>query len=313
LDAQNSLSWFHADWGYAILLAAFTMHILRRHCRPLLFPPGLLALAFLLLLGCGVIRQHAKSLKRSYVLSVEASSPTPLHLFSPLFIPRKPAQMTPEEVAQFRRWQTITFTGSTWPDYFSVRQVQSATRHLRDDFDYDSGLRILFTPHANLNKIAQVLSCFYQVGGNKYWLDASQESLSLFMLFPKPEQELKKQAQLPVFEFEEGFLDGDFIPSPAPAVSQWQLITQYSELHLLLLLSPEWRTALSLLGLLAVVSFSQLCSRIAAKTWGGGAKKACVTLPRPTYTLLCPLFPPTCAKPCSTCPRRKKTSFWPAS
>lgn len=241
-----------------LFLLPFAMYALRRHRRPLLFPPGLLALGFLLLLGCGVVSQQAGQRRNFRVLQLTMPALVPdsldLRLDSQKYMP-------PAELERYRPWQTITLTSNTWQDYFSLRQAQAVAQALHTDPAHDRGLRIRFAERATYASLVRSIDCFQVTGIRKYWLDMRQEPTTLYTFTSKPRP-------IPI-EVEQGWECGGVlllkydVPPSAPALTpSEQLLAFWSALLApgtwAPLFHPEWRTSLYLLLFLSVLSFSRL-------------------------------------------------------
>ncbi|MCB2377885.1 hypothetical protein LGH70_09850 [Hymenobacter sp. BT635] len=216
-----------------------------------------MALAFLLLLGCGVLGQQAGRLKTYHILQITVPPPVPDEEYAELM---PEPYMAPVDLEAFRPWHTVTFTGNTWLDYFSLSQVQAIARKLHDTPEHDRGLRIRFTEQATYARLVQSVDFFNVVGIKKYWLDMRQEPTTLYTFTSKPRGMLPDSGRMMDCA---GIVLIDYMPpvTPAPTFLQ-QFLAFWSALFApgtwAPLLHPSWRNSLYLLLLLSLVSGGRL-------------------------------------------------------
>ncbi|MBO0359968.1 hypothetical protein J0X19_18555 [Hymenobacter sp. BT186] len=169
-----------------------TLYLPRRHRRPLLFPPGLLALAWLLWLGCATLPQMQEPQQGVFQLTVDfkpfRDEMKPLPIQGAFVIPA--SYMSPLELATLRPWKNISFTGNLWSDYFSYQQVAAATLELKDNNYEDSGVRVFFNTPAHYRSLVYTLDKFNTADtlANRvhYWLDIRHQPTTIYAITSKP-------------------------------------------------------------------------------------------------------------------------------
>jgi hypothetical protein len=136
------------------------LYIPRRHRRKLLLPPGLLALAFLLLVGCGILKAQARI--RSYAV-LQLTTP---NLCGQLNSVLKTVCISPaNELEQENRFCTISFTGNSVNDDSNMRflQHQLYIRHTTaDSVAFEKGLAIRFHDKSRYASFISVLDTLAQ-------------------------------------------------------------------------------------------------------------------------------------------------------
>ncbi|NVO84139.1 hypothetical protein [Hymenobacter terrestris] len=220
----------------------------RRHRRRLLLPPGLLALAWLLWLGCvalpqvrGVVPQHV----------MEVGFP-PLHknLWG------YPVDASLQEIAAFRPWQTLAVTGNLFEDYFSLRNAQAFFRHLEADPNHNRGLQVRIGQEASYSSLIQLLDWCNVYDMKRYWVDIRHEPTTLYTFTSKPDPNYKG-----IPDWVCG-VSGGYLP-PVLHKPFWvqfdDFVTAFWEFGWFAsLLSPDWRNSTLLLLLLGAVSAYRL-------------------------------------------------------
>jgi hypothetical protein len=184
------------------------LYLPRRHCRPLLFPPGLLALAWLLWLGCAALpqmrgmqpRQGAMSLfiyPANYCVGFDflpcTDRPMP-PLLSPVCYPS-------ERLETFRCWQDVVFTGSLWVDYFSYQQLQLALQRVQNTQNFHLnimiGLRVHFSSKATYSSLVYSLDALKRYEAGNYWLDIYRRPTTLYVFISNPSDNYMRWAKQP--------------------------------------------------------------------------------------------------------------------
>jgi hypothetical protein len=236
-----------------------TLHLPRRHRRPLLFPPGLLALAWLLWLGCVALPQMRGMERPEYVMQMTVPPPVqginemiPLPVKGALFW--EEPYMAPLEVAAFRPWQDVHFTGNLWNDYFSLQQAHTTVKQLQADPDHDRGLRIKFEPQATYSTLVQMFDLSNVMDVKRYWLDIRHSPTTLYMFTTEP----------PLFVEDVESMDGcllcnDVIPYTPKPTLQENLVQFFAPLSHLF--QHDWRNSTLLLLLMALLSAVRLGRR----------------------------------------------------
>ncbi|UOG76359.1 hypothetical protein MTX78_07100 [Hymenobacter tibetensis] len=152
-----------------------TLYLPRRHRRPLLLPRGLVALAFLLLIGCiGLIDQprlHRYSVMQLTVPRICDEQKEPYGLCVDFA----------REAVKKGLWQTADFTGNATADSSNLRLAQ---RHLRAMHHHSttSGLQIRFHTQARYGSLLDVLDDVNQASLTKYFLDLYSPITTLYVL-----------------------------------------------------------------------------------------------------------------------------------
>jgi hypothetical protein len=159
------------------------MYVVRRHSRPLFFPTGLLALAWLLCLGCALLAGRPELRHRYRVMQV--SIPPAKQAF--LRLGKEAIGLYPEElyvsparVDTMHPWHTVRFTGNPWQDDLSTRTATFVARQLHAEPDHDRGLRIYFESRSLYRSLVTILDLFQVVGLKKYWLDVQHQPTTLY-------------------------------------------------------------------------------------------------------------------------------------
>ena len=152
------------------------LYIPRRHRRKLLLPPGLLALAFLLLVGCGVIAPIVKERTKA-VLQLTFPTPTPL-TFGYTKIPWE----SPQQLANMRQWESYEITGNKLLDWYNWQLAQRTIKALHSSPDSVRGTRIYFRQNAKYEYIIKALSYLNRNGVKKYALDMRIPDPTLYVL-----------------------------------------------------------------------------------------------------------------------------------
>lgn len=217
----------------------------RRHCRQLLFPPGLLALAWLLLLGCAALPQMRRMQQPQVILQLTMQ---PLKsCFDPAFTGsyntaiRFSSSWLPclsaDKLEAFRSWQTVTFSGKIFADYFAYQQVLRASEAVKTDTTYRVGLRTHFAPGATYNSLVFSVDLLDKQGIKSWWLDMHHLPTTLYAFTNKPD----------TARFICG-TDAYYIHLPEPG----------QPFDFSILLSPDWRYSTLLLLLIGLVSARRL-------------------------------------------------------
>jgi hypothetical protein len=193
----------------------------------------LLALAWLLWLGCVALPRMRGMEPRQVFMQFTAM---PLH--GDVFGFSPPVYSSEQQLEEFRSWQTITFTGNLWADYFSYKQARLAATRLQEDYDHKTGLRIAFHSGSVYKSFVFAISTLSEEGITKWWLDIQHQPTTLYAFTMSPKS----------FE---GFLCGTNayitrIPEPTVPLTAAALF------------QPDWRNSTLLLLLLAALSAIRL-------------------------------------------------------
>lgn len=233
-----------------------SLHLPRRHRRPLLFPPGLLALAWLLWLGCVALPSMRGMGPRQVIFQLAVESKPfrneiiPLPLKDALVFPN--SFMFPLELASLRPWKNISFNGNLWSDYFSYQQVSASASELKKHNDRDLGMRVGFAAPASycsliytLNNLSTADPIAKRVN---YWLDIRHQPTTVYAITSKPAKSIEYYAGHRVIDIDNALMNCSVLDIPTNAsLLSWQD-----------LFHPDWRCSTLLLLLLAVLSATRL-------------------------------------------------------
>ncbi|MDO7846376.1 hypothetical protein Q5H92_08415 [Hymenobacter sp. M29] len=148
-------------------------YLLRRHRRPLLLPPGLLALAGLLWLGSIYIRQDVRLTHYSI-----------FQLFCNGLSGHNNGEFweSPEAVTSLRQWQEFRLTGSTTSDTVSIRRIAQVLKKLHHANASSYGLKIVFDRHSKYKDFIALLNAITKAGIRKYTFETRLELPVLYVL-----------------------------------------------------------------------------------------------------------------------------------
>ncbi len=151
----------------------------RRHRRQLLFPPGLLALAGLLWLGCVVVGKHSDRLKLRSVMQF-TMPPLQITPDSPFYGLGSPVCMSARKLESFRPWLTACFTGSATHDLRTQKRLIRNVRGIIADSGHAGGVRIAFAPSAHYKNLVFALDLMNREKVKQYWLDFKHQPATLY-------------------------------------------------------------------------------------------------------------------------------------
>ncbi|AHJ96825.1 hypothetical protein Hsw_1230 [Hymenobacter swuensis DY53] len=156
------------------------LYLPRRHRRHLLFPPGLLALAGLLWLGCVAVPRMVRPTQ--YVKEVA---------FFSLYAPAFPfgGFPTPQEVEDFGPWKSIILSGNPWTEYFDMKIVESASLSLVEEQTEHRALHVYFNESTSYATCIQLWDICSRLGIKRYWIDWRKLPFSFNLLgnIPHPD------------------------------------------------------------------------------------------------------------------------------
>lgn len=167
---------------------AVSLHFPRRHRRPLLFPPGLLALAWLLWLGCVTLPRMRGMEKPQTIMQLtmppaHAANSSPFPIIERGWVALNPS---PVAIEKFRPWQTLVFSGNLWADYFSYKQTKTHIIRLHNAANQAKGLRIRFTSQARYGALMYTLDLLNRYDITKYWVDIWHSPTTLYAFTSVP-------------------------------------------------------------------------------------------------------------------------------
>ena len=135
----------------------------RRHRRRLLLPPGLLALAGLLLLGCLALRPWQERLTR----------PTVIDFTMPVQHGRSGIDnvFEPKELTKFNDWYDTYFDGSPSGDARHALGILHRAAAMQASPQRDQRLRVQLGRHATYAELVFLLNTMHRFNIKKYVLD----------------------------------------------------------------------------------------------------------------------------------------------
>ncbi|WP_157886854.1 hypothetical protein [Hymenobacter sp. PAMC 26628] len=217
----------------------------RRHRRPLLFPPGLLALAGLLWLGCVVLGPWQERLKpRTMLRLTMLVLPRPDHPdFSPYSLPYLAAK-----VRAMGPWRNTYITGKPENVAREHASITNDVRTIMADSAHQGRVRVRFTQTARYKDLIFVLDLMVRENVRRYWFDIVHKPITFYAL-----TEIHERRRPANFDFNSvtWYSDGkthhgsivgcirteDVIPSMPPSIPFWRFA------WLRPLLQPEWRVS----------------------------------------------------------------------
>ncbi|WP_400191644.1 hypothetical protein [Hymenobacter sp. B81] len=227
------------------------MYVVRRHSRKLFFPAGLLALAWLLVLGCALVNQRLSSTRRTAVPIFPWPKDTPSWVNSDNHADRLGigrAYYGPAAgLEAFRSWQTVEFTGNPWQDYYSARLTSFYLQQLAAAPDEDAGVRIRLQPKTTYQRLIRLMDEFAIAGLRKWLIDFRREPVTIYLITHKP----IPRVLLP------GALPSEDIVEITPPYQELTWLDQLGQLSQLLT-NAESRQAPLLIAALAVAVMAAL-------------------------------------------------------
>lgn len=161
----------------------------RRHRRRLLLPPGLLALAGLLLLGCLHISLNSR-LKKQVAITLFVP---PLHLASDSVL--RTIWPSPNELARLRVWRVYQLTGNPASDTISMRRILRylSTLPACTPSDTVNGSKVVFGKNSKYAGFIRIISSLARWDVNKYVFETRISPPVLYILENKPKPYLRPE------------------------------------------------------------------------------------------------------------------------
>ncbi|HEX8326189.1 MAG TPA: hypothetical protein VF629_01525 [Hymenobacter sp.] len=161
-------------------------HLPRRHRRQLLFPPGLLALAGLLWLGCVAVGTLREKLAKRSIITLFVP---PTHPDSDNFLFHKPSPLalSTGELNKFRAWRDVYFNGQSHNDSINLLKLDRAVIYMQAHATADNGIRVCFGPQAKYVNLVATLNSMLKYGVQKYWLDVKHQPTAFYAFTTKPD------------------------------------------------------------------------------------------------------------------------------
>ncbi|MCB2408128.1 hypothetical protein [Hymenobacter lucidus] len=173
------------------------LYPVRRFHRPLLFPPSLLALGFLLLLGCLALRPWYPALEPRYMLELtvppkptsdyiffQVSSQSGIHEWLQIGETERISNFAERlerysQLPYFRSWQDFAFTGVLEQDLTTANEARLAMRVMQTDTMHAKGIRIRFAKQATYASLVQGLE-WANSATETYLLDIHHTPVTLY-------------------------------------------------------------------------------------------------------------------------------------
>jgi hypothetical protein len=151
----------------------------RRYRRQLYFPPGLLALAGLLWLGCVAVSAHSDRLKKRVVMQLTMP---PAHITpgSPFYGATSPVSLSARELNSFRPWHIVQLTGCAGVDLQTKNKLLNNIRSIAADSGHAGGVRIEFASTARYKELIYALDLMDREKARRYWLDIKHKPTTLY-------------------------------------------------------------------------------------------------------------------------------------
>jgi len=162
------------------------MYLPRRHSRRLLLPPGWVALGFLLLLGCQLLRLD-KRLRLENVLQLtmpmlermaeekQKEGVPNVYLFS------KPLA----RIKTATRWQDARLVGKHASDSVSIAIIKATVLAVQADMGHARGVRVRLGSSATYSNLVSLLDMMLRLKRPKYWLDIEHQPATFYMVNSK--------------------------------------------------------------------------------------------------------------------------------
>ena len=181
---------------YASLHRPLSLRLMRfylpRCCRrPLLFPPGLLALAGLLWLGCVAVSAHSDRLRKRVVIELvlppkpvsDAIDPRPYVNGGCVWPKENGPELTWSNLAHFRRWSAMHLGKDPLTDTLVIHHLKAilASHGPKPNWQ-GSGLKIYFGPKAHYSSLIAVLNLMEHYDAHQYFLDVNHGPLTFYAL-----------------------------------------------------------------------------------------------------------------------------------
>ncbi|UOQ67546.1 hypothetical protein [Hymenobacter volaticus] len=152
-----------------------TLYLPRRHRRALLLPRGLVALGFLLLIGCSALVGQPE-LRRYSVMQLTM----PVVCKRP---DRNAGNCLPsaQEIKRMGFWQTVDFTGSSVTDSSTLHLIRYHLRAMQQ-LKTSTGLAVRFHEKARYGSLVDALDEANQANMRKYFVDIHSSVTTLYVL-----------------------------------------------------------------------------------------------------------------------------------
>ena len=233
----------------------------RRHRRRRLFPPGLLALAGLLWLGCLAVKQHERQWRPKYVLALTMPTVPIDGVLYPGYGEDKEnsrqSVRTYNQLNTLYSWEIVRLNGRDTHDASAISGVLKSVLRQRNDTIPNCGILIHFSSETHYESIVKLINLMNVLNQKKYYFDIHHGLPKLYILVDNYRPIGEKVILLDDVEFVCGYKP--LVIRKTPPVPFWvafdNQVTAFWQLQWLApFRKPEWRTSLALLGLLAALS-----------------------------------------------------------
>ena len=228
----------------------------RRYRRPLFFPPGLLALAGLLWLGCMAVSTHSERLNQRVVmqLTMPPMRSTP---DSPWYGASSPVSLSAQKLNAFRPWHTVQLVGYAGVDLPAKAALAGRIRSILADSAHVGGVRIEFASTAHYKDFIYALDLLSREKARRYWLDIKHKPTTLYTF-----TEIRLRSDPTEFICGNQYSSRRF-SSPIQSLPFWtrfdDWVTSFWDFSWLRtwlqpLQTPDWRASVWLLAVIGAVS-----------------------------------------------------------
>ena len=233
----------------------------RRHRRSLLLPPGLLALAGLLLLGCLALRPWQQQLKRHNVIE----------LTMPIYVAHPTLPMTirfllpdPDTMCERRFRHDAFLNGKAAHDQRQFRQIKADSRLITADTKHNGLVCVRLAPTARYANMVALLDLTERMSYHKYWFDFKRKPAAFYIFSSRA---VHSSPALSPYECLTGRANwSSHAPLPTPPTFLYRFnaaVAKCLELQWLTpLRQPEWRVPLALLALVFLLNGWRLLGRM---------------------------------------------------
>jgi hypothetical protein len=219
------------------------LYLPRRHRRKLLFPPGLLALAGLLWLGCVAMGPWQGQLKPRYAIALTMPV-RPIHHQSEYPTVRFEVPI-PGQVCKSCHWHEGYFAGNDIADNAEQIRITQAVQSIAADTMHAGGVRVRFAPTAHYTNLVFLLNLMLEKGIRKYWIDITRAPTTFYAITDAYKPTYERMICFPNW--------GNDVIYSTPPVSFWanfenQIVSFWQLKWLQPLKQPEWRASVGLLA-----------------------------------------------------------------
>lgn len=214
----------------------------RRRYRALFFPPGLLALAGLLWLGCVAVPRIVGPTQHVMEVAFPA-----LHAPAGSF----GGFPTPQQVENMGPWRSITLSGNPWTEYFDMKIVENASLSLAEEQYQNRALHVYLNESTSYNTFIRLRDMCNRLSINRYWVDLRKLPYSFNLLgnIPHPGY------PTPDYPTMVCGTSNQFLKPTKPYI---EVVEEWITESWAVVLSPVWRNTWLLLLLITALSIRQL-------------------------------------------------------